>query len=123
LALFRGYHTVSDLAKSTADQLQVLQPGLVYHCGVHPDFQEYTFQPRNDSAQICGQMDQSINGTKQIWCQNYEASVLLLVGGYWTGDGGRTPAIYHWFESGIYTVVGEDEWGRIALMHFVVSTR
>ena len=121
LAVLRGNHTVGDLPKSVAaDQLQGEKPGDVYACGPIPDFRSYEFRPLSYSARICDPKLYAANGP---WCQDREVSRLLLVGGYWTGDGNRTPAIYHWFEPGIYTVTGEDEWGRVALLHFVVSAR
>src|SRR5208283_5246816 len=41
--------------------------------------------------------------------------------GYWTG-GINTPApgVFVTFPSGVYTVIGVDEWGQLLLVHFVV---
>jgi len=41
--------------------------------------------------------------------------------GYWTG-GINTPApgVFVTFPSGVYTVIGVDEWGQLLLLHFVV---
>ena len=39
--------------------------------------------------------------------------------GFWTGN--RPNATFSHFTPGIYTVVGGDEWGVLAILHFTVS--
>jgi hypothetical protein len=48
-------------------------------------------------------------------------SVGLSTNGYWTGGlNTSTPAAFMTFPSGLYTVIGVDEWGQVLLLHFTV---
>ena len=48
-------------------------------------------------------------------------SVGQAVTGYWTGGiNTSTQGVFMTFPSGVYTVIGVDEWGQVLLLHFVV---
>lgn len=50
--------------------------------------------------------------------ENFTVSANYSVTGYWTGS--QSTAAYHQFPPGTYTVLAEDEWGDVALLHFTL---
>jgi hypothetical protein len=101
----KGFYTASNL--SGAAPLQFYRPG-VYFCADESYVDSYTFEPNSDVA--AGSYPEGVSFT-------------LNVPGFWTG--GTPPAygatVLNNFTSGVYTVAGGDEWGALALLHFVVG--
>jgi hypothetical protein len=103
LAICQGYYTASNI--STAEALNVYAYGM-YACPMlYPLIYSYTFQPMSNMA--------SINPSGGFFMPMNSA---LAANGYW----GMTAKDFHSFSPGIYTVAGGDEWGQLALLHFVV---
>jgi len=113
LAIFRGYYTVSNLW--LANGLTLYGPGL-YHCPlIRGDMSSYVFAPNNDSAEFYGPCNLSP-------CFTTPMLLSRSFTGFWSGAPYFSPTgTFHTFSPGVYTVVGGDEWGDIAVLHFVVS--
>jgi hypothetical protein len=98
----------SGLALTTYDT------GQVYTCpGIDLYVQYLIFAPVTDNASF-------YYGSSLVG--NYVVSDQLTTSGYWTGD--QSTAAFHPFSPGSYTVLAEDEWGDVVLLHFdvVVTT-
>jgi len=107
VAIFQGNYTASNV--SSASPLQLYNPSVAYHCPmILGDINAYVFQPSSDMANILS--DSNPPFTEKI---SYQISVT----GYWTS--GQEPTFGN-FTPGVYTVAGGDEWGALAVLHFVV---
>lgn len=92
--------------------MSLYDPDAIYHCpGMLAYIMAYEFEPTSDNASIYGSCDPNpcMTGVKM----NSELSVK----GHWTGS---PRSEFASFEPGLYTVVGGDEWGALAVLHFVV---
>jgi hypothetical protein len=109
VAIFQGYYTPSDL--SSATPLQLYQPG-IYNCPmILAGINTYAFQPLSDSASVIGSCEPNP-------CLTDKMNSEITVTGYWIN--GQEATLSN-FTSGLYTVVGGDEWGALAVLHFVVQ--
>lgn len=109
VAIFQGYYMSSNV--SSATPLQLYKPG-IYHCPmILAEINAYAFQPSSDIASVFGSCDPNP-------CLSYEMNSEIGVTGYWIS--GQEATLSN-FTSGVYTVVGGDEWGALAVLHFVVQ--
>jgi hypothetical protein len=77
----------------------------------------YLFEPLSDIADVIpGKNIPSVDAG--INTPNQQISAGITLKGYWTGD--SVPK-FTYFTTGVYTVVGGDEWGNLAFVHFTVS--
>lgn len=111
VSILQGNYDATNVASVTPLQ-SLYDPNGIYSCPAPPDFVSYDFQPSSDVA--------SLVPTNP---SNYEAvpssmTYAVTSAGFWTGSPNAT---FSDFTPGIYTVVGGDEWGVIALLHFTVS--
>jgi hypothetical protein len=112
-AIFRGYYTESNLW--LANHLTLYSPG-AYSCPrIGLDWSWYVFAPNNDSAEFYG-------GCNLSPCFTAPMRLNDAFTGFWSG----TPLVssaetFQIFPHGVYTIVGGDEWGDLAVLHFVVS--
>jgi hypothetical protein len=105
IAVFRGNYTASDFPAATP--LIVFDPNPIFHCPVIPIFYpSFDFAPSSDIVN-----NSSLNST-------FGMNSTITVNGYWAGD--RPNAILTYFDSGVYTIVGGDEWGNLVIVHFTV---
>ncbi len=110
VAIFQGYYTSSNVSSATS--LQLYQPG-IYHCPmILGGINAYVFQPSSDIASVFGSCDPNPCLT------DFKISSEITVTGYWTN--GQEATLSN-FTPGVYTVVGGDEWGALAVLHFVVQ--
>jgi hypothetical protein len=113
--IFQGYYTSPNV--SSATPLQVYDPSAAYGCpGVSGIISAYVFQPSSDIANVlyhCNQYDSN----QYI---SLKMSSEISVTGYWTWANHHEP-VFGNFTPGVYTVVGGDEWGSLAVLHFVVQ--
>ena len=110
VALYAGYLTESDI--SSATPLRLYDPKALYHCPmILSSISSYLFQPNSDNADVYGSCDPNPCFT------GFEISAALSLKGYWT-DG--ESSVFNNFTPGTYTMVGGDEWGSLAVAHFIV---
>jgi phenolic acid decarboxylase len=74
----------------------------------------YVFQPSSDIASVF--YFDSFDPNPDLI--DFKISSGITVTGYWLNGQETTP---HNFTPGVYTVVGGDEWGALAVLHFVVQ--
>jgi len=114
LAIFKGYYLYSNI--STAESLDLYQPGIYYYCPAGFFATSFTFQPLSAVA--------SVNEAPN-WSSSLPMTYEVTASGYWTDnyplDYAGVNATFSNFQTGIYTVVGGDEWGQLVLLHFVVN--
>ena len=112
VVVFQGSYTTENL--SSATPLELYDPNTV-EIGCMPpvlNVTAYGFKPSSDIATLDGN---AINGST-----TFEMSAEVIGGINWVG----TPpnAVQQYFEPGVYTVVGGDEWGNVVIIHFTVAT-
>ncbi|MGI0017146.1 MAG: hypothetical protein ACREA1_00390 [Nitrosotalea sp.] len=91
--------------------LNLFNPGIL--CPVVQETAKvYEFQPQSDNVKES--QCKSIEGL-QCRTDTYQMGQDYKFDGYW--DAGMVQP----FKSGVYTVVGADEWGHVAIEHFVVT--
>jgi len=115
IEVYPGYYTSTNY--STATPLNLYNPNLLY--GAIPVFAptSYLFEPLSDFADVIpGKNIPSDDASSNIPNQQISAEITLK--GYWT-DASYPKFTY--LDPGIYTVVGADEWGNLAFVHFTVS--
>jgi len=110
LAVAAGHYTSSNV--SAASHLTLVDPKGQYDCPAYlatfGAAAGYSFEPSSDAAFAYGCGASS--------CPTEVVASSVAVAGYWSSGGTFTT-----FPSGVYTVIGEDEWGRSALAYFTVS--
>jgi hypothetical protein len=117
VAFFPGYYSSADV--STATLLQFYDPNQIYMC---PRFlnltasDKYAFQPSSDIASIF--VDGDFNHSLPDINTNYTVKVQGYWKGYWIGS---QETKFSNFTPGVYTVAGGDEWGTLAVLHFVIQ--
>lgn len=108
IAVLSGNYDAANVSSGVA--LQIYNPA-VYACPVVlSGIDGFLFQPSSDNATVYGSCGSGA-------CFNETASATLSVTGYWTGG----PSTFTNFPSGVYTVVAGDEWGGLAILHFMVT--
>jgi len=105
IEIVQGFYTSSNI--SSAQALQLSEPG-IYSCPLILQVSSYTFEPSSDVAGIVGSCDSSPCFTESVNSTTY-------VSGHWTAT-----SAFSNFTLGEYTVVGGDEWGALAILHFAV---
>jgi hypothetical protein len=101
IGIYQGYYDLSNVSLlANQSSLYFYKPG-VYSCPAMFIMSQYSFAPSSDIA----------GGTAM--------SSVVSINGTWTGS--VTSSAFHQFAPGVYTVVGGDEWGDIAVVHFTVS--
>ena len=109
ISILDGFYDKNNVTQGKI--LNLFNPGIM--C---PFIQEtakvYEFQP--NSGNVKQVQCKPIEGL-QCETESYQMGQNYKFNGYW--DGG----IVQPFKSGIYTLVGADEWGHIAIEHFVVT--
>jgi hypothetical protein len=117
--IYSGNYSMVQVLNAKPSSLTLYQPG-VYNCPAIFFVGGYQFQPDSDVATVySGGAD---NQTSQpIFTEPMVGSGSSS--GSWTGrwsilgSGSR----FQNFQPGVYTVVGGDEWGDIALLYFTVT--
>jgi len=106
IAIYQGNYSASNLPTMP---LAIFQPG-IYACPlILLDITSYQFRPGSD---VC---DVYSGGGLQPVITGLQVNPSLSVNGYWNGS------IFSPFPDGTYTVVGADEWGSFAVIHFQVN--
>ena len=108
ISVLQGNYGAGNYTSGTALTLQ--NTGDEYACGgVIQAVQYYVFAPDSDNASFY------FGSAKE---GGYSAFEGLTTDGYLTGSG--STAEFRPFQPGTYTVLAEDEWGDVVLLHFTV---
>ena len=105
IEIVRGFYTSSNI--SSAQPLRLSEPG-VYMCPAIFLVSSFAFEPNSDVAGVVGSCSSEP-------CTTENVSVTQDFAGYWTAA-----STFSSFTLGEYTVVGGDEWGALAILHFAV---
>ena len=111
IAVFQGDYTAANILISTP--LILNNPNVIVQGCVPPVFNVtvYHFKSTSDIATLDGE---AINGSA-----TFEMSTEVIGGIDWVGS--FPNAVQQYFEPGVYTVVGGDEWGKMVILHFTVT--
>jgi hypothetical protein len=109
VVVLRGNYDVANV--SSAKALQIYRPGISACPMILAGIGSFGFQASSDNATIFG----GCQGAGSGGCMTETINSTVSFSGYWSGG------VLTRFPSGIYTVVAGDEWGGIAILHFVVS--
>ena len=108
ISVLQGNYEAGNYTSGTAMTMQ--STGDEYACrGVVQAVQYYVFAPDSDNASFY------FGSTKE---GGYSAFEELTTDGYLTGSGSTSE--FRPFQPGTYTVLAEDEWGDVVLLHFTV---
>jgi hypothetical protein len=112
ISILRGYYDAKNVAAIAP--LQLFDPNALYSCPpiLAAVYYDFDFQPWSNVVAIYTNYDHftplSINMTTTV-----------TSAGFWTGS--RPNATFSNFTTGIYTIVGGDEWGAFVILHFTIS--
>jgi hypothetical protein len=113
ISILQGNYSLSDL-KSVAP-LALSDPSVIVNGIAVPLIKSYDFQPASDIATFHGDS------------ADVESAPLRVTGtissdGFWQeARTAGTGEVFSNFTTGIYTVVGGDIWGAIAILHFTIT--
>jgi hypothetical protein len=115
IAIVQGYYTESNLTGAVS--LPIFSPpGAFYGCPyMGPPPTEFDFYPSSDLTIV---HTSGISGSSLI---NESATQTLSFNGYcapYNSTSGTVQTIN--FSPGVYTIIGGDEWGQLAVLHFIV---
>ena len=114
LAILEGYYDLNNFTLGKA--LTLYNTSIPYLCTSIGPGAYYLFSPSSNSAQAFDSHGVP-NGNRSM-------TIDFPALGYWTGGIGADspgPAQFHPFK-GVYTVVAADEWGAVAISHFVIPS-
>jgi hypothetical protein len=109
--VFQGSYTTENLSSATPLELYDPNTQVVGCMPPVSNVTAYDFKSSSDIATLSGD---AINGST-----TFEMSAEVIGGINWVGNPPK--AVQQYFEPGIYTVVGGDEWGNMVILHFTVS--
>jgi hypothetical protein len=107
IAIFDGYYTKQNMTEGKP--LPIFNPDAL--CPAINETQRYVFEPQSTHATVSTCSDSNLPYCS--YTQDMEDKV--SIGGTWY-EGNLDP-----FKPRVYTLVGGDEWGHLAIEHFVVT--
>src|SRR2546425_5958657 len=111
LAIIQGYYDSSSV--SAGRPLGLYQPGQHSCPAILSKIDAYVFQPSSDRASIVGSCT-----PEPCFAENMSSTIGAR--GYWL-DSLLPSAAFSEFAPGLYTAVGGDEWGTLAVLHFLAA--
>jgi len=113
MEIIQGYYALNNVSSAQA-LVTLYKPGAMTNCpALFSQIDAYTFQHKGDNASVVGSCDPNPCFTRSITYTN-------KVSGYWTSNF-LLGASFNNFHPGVYSVVGGDEWGALAVLHFLVE--
>jgi hypothetical protein len=108
---------------SQASFLDLYNPGAIYGCPALFSVAYFAFSPLSDSVGLYSfQPSGPGNATLPTRMWTAPDSFNQSFSGYWTGQGNPlVNGTFHSFEPGVYTLVGADSYGQLAVVHFYVQ--
>jgi hypothetical protein len=114
LGLWQGYYSVGNL--SAAPPLSLFPPE-IYWCPAEYPVAYFSFSPLSDNVSLYSpQPSGSGNATVPTDMWTMPDAFTQNITGYWTSQG-----ILRQFQPGVYTLVGGDDYGQLAIVHFYVG--
>jgi len=110
--IWQGYYSMGNL--SAAPPLTLFQPG-VYDCPAEFPIAYFSFSPSSDNVSLYSQQPKSGNATVPTEMWTMPDAFTQGISGYWTDQG-----TFQQFQPGFYTLVGGDDYGQLAIVHFYV---
>ena len=110
VAIFSGYYDLSNFTRAQALPLSNNTKG--FSCTTLPPNGYYMFNPQSSQTVIVTSHNYII--TPSLTNLHYETK------GYWSSSS-NNPTFTN-FPQGNYTVLAADEWGKVVLVHFTVSS-
>ena len=111
--LWQGYYSAGNL--SAAPPLSLFQPG-VYSCPAEFSIAYFSFSPLSDNVSLYSPQPKSGNATVPTEMWTMPDAFEQSFSGYWTGQG-----VFQQFQPGFYTLVGGDDYGQLAIVHFYIG--
>lgn len=109
ISILQGYYEMNSVAYITP--LTLYDPNAIYNGPmVLAGITGYDFQPSSDIAAIYTKYNSELMSITMI--------AGITAAGSWTSGSNAT---FSNFTPGTYTIVGGDEWGAIAILHFTVT--
>ena len=109
-AVFQGRYELSNYSSGVS--LTLFNPAEIYSCPTESNPGPYLlFAPLSDNASY---------RFPSGGLGSYPVSAMYSLSGYWTGS--QSGSAFHHFSSGFYTVLVENEWGDVVLLHFEVGS-
>lgn len=122
MAIYKGNETINQLAN--ANVLQLYPPQANWDCNgaMVPAFNFYGFLPDSYNATFIGRFDNQTYYYGGLWNANQSEKMQISFqqNGYWLGSAPLN-SIFQNFTIGNYTILGEDEWGQVVLIHFSIK--
>ena len=110
IAVFQGNFIASDVLSATP--LKLYDPTAMFNCpAMLSGISAYAFEPSSDTAAIFQN-----SGTSPAMTKSMNSKVEST--GYWVANPNES---LNDFDPGVYTVIGGDEWGDLAIVHFIVA--
>jgi hypothetical protein len=114
LGLWQGYYSVVNF--SAAPPLSLFQPGM-YACPAEYSIAYFSFSPLSDNVSLYSpQPARSGNATVPTKMWTMPDAYTQIISGYWPSKGA-----FQQFQPGFYTLVGEDDYGQLVIVHFQVG--
>ncbi|HXW36818.1 MAG TPA: hypothetical protein VEJ36_02800 [Nitrososphaerales archaeon] len=119
VGVYQGDYGANNVSQATP--LQLFEPG-VYNCPAEFSVSYYTFSSGSDNLSLYSSDQASAGQTNYSYRWSLPDSFSESVTGYWTsqGNGLSESGVFTSFSPGLYTVVGGDDWGQLAFVHFEV---
>jgi hypothetical protein len=115
IAVYQGDYTSANF--SAATPLNLDNPTAIYLGPPYFAPTSFSFHPLSDIADIIpGKNIPSADAGSNTTNQQISAEITLK--GYWTNS---SVPNFTYFDPGVYTVVGGDEWGNLVFVHFTIS--
>lgn len=113
VGLWQGYYSAGNL--SVTPPLNLFQPG-VYSCPAEFPIAYFSFSALSDDVSLYSPQPRSGNGTVPTEMLTMPDDFSQSISGYWTDQG-----MFQQFQPGSYTIVGGDEYGQLAVVHFYIG--
>jgi hypothetical protein len=120
--VYEGYYDEENI--SSASPLDMFQPGIVYSCSVEFNVAYFSFSPQSDNISLYSlQPSGSGNTTVPTRMWTNPDAFAGNFSGYWTAQNQAVlmSSAFHEFQPGVYTIVGGDDYGQLAIIHFYVQ--
>ena len=115
IAVYQGDYTSANF--SAATPLNLDNPTAIYLGPPYFAPTSFSFHPLSDIADIIPGKNIPIEDASSI-ISRQQISGAMTLKGYWTDN---SYPEFTYFDPGVYTIIGGDEWGNVALVHFTVS--
>jgi hypothetical protein len=118
-AIYSGKYSSDQILRQKPTPVSLCHPG-VYNCPAIFNVGGYLFLPSSDVATVFSSAIDN-QTSSAIFTDSMSGSGSFSGGWTMGSDVFGTGAQFSSFQPGVYTIVGGDEWGDIALLYFTVT--